>query len=189
MRELNQYLRENENILWESAPENFPLLEGKLKLRIIGEWIVTVFFAACLFYVERDQPSFGTGVKALVILVAAAIILSPLVEYMNLQKQKYYLTDQRAILVTADDSLYYMDYDKIDDCQLIEDVAQGGCIAMGSIIMADVRRQLRWQTCHPKMDQQEAATRGEALGMVFYKPAGVEKMVKLMQDNGVEVAM
>lgn len=188
MRELKKYLRNDESILWESAPEAFPLLEGKLKARILGEWVITVLFALWLFYVDQGQANFGTGVKVLVLLVAAAIILSPVVERYSLKNQKYYLTDQRAILLSGDDTLYYMDYDKIDDCQLIRGVAQGDCIAMGSAIMGDVRRQLRWQACHPKMDLQETSVRGEALGMVFYLPAGVEKMVKLMRQSGVRIA-
>ena len=187
MQELNHNLRTGEDILWESAPEKFPLLEGKLKLRILGEWIITVLFAAWLFYVERDQPGFGTGVKALVLLVAGAILLSPFVEHWSLKRQKYYLTDQRAILVSSDNTLYYMDYDQIDDCRLIRGIAQGDCIAMGGAIMEDVRRQLRWQACHPKMDLQGTNIRGEALGMVFYLPAGAEKMVHLMRENGVKV--
>lgn len=187
MGKLNQYLRKGESLLWESAPENFGFLEGKLRTRILGEWIVTVLFAAWLFYVERNRPEFGTGMKLLVILVAAAIIFAPLVEYCSLKRQKYYLTDQRAILRTMDDTWYYMDYHKIDSCCVIRDVAKGDCIAMGDSIMEDVRHQLRWQACHPKTDLQEASTRGEALGMVFYQPEGVEKMVKLMTQNGVKV--
>ena len=187
MQKLNRYLRKGESVLWESAPESFPLLEGRMKLRILGEWIVTVLFAVWLFYVERDQPGFGSGVKVLVVLVAAAIILSPVVEYKSLQKQMYFLTDQRAILFTGDKTFYYMDYDKIDDCRVIDDIAQGGCIAMGGIIMEDVRRQLRWQACHPKIDLQEASQNGESLGMVFYLPIGMEKMVQLMRDSGVKV--
>ena len=187
MQELHKYMRPGESLLWESAPGDFPLLEGKLRARILGEWLITLLFAGWLLYVERDEPGFGNGVKLLVALVAAAIILAPVMEYQSLKKQKYFLTDQRAILLTADRDFYYMDYDKIDDCRLIEDMAQGGCIAMGSLIMADVRRQLRWQACHPKTDLQEADRSGESLGMVFYAPAGVDKMVTLMQENGVEL--
>jgi len=187
MEKVNKYLRKGESLLWESAPESFGLLEGKLRVRILGEWIVTVLFAAWLFYVERNRAEFGTGMKTLVILVAAAIILSPLVEYYSLKRQKYYLTDQRAILRTMDNTWYYMDYSKIDSCCVIRNVAKGDCIAMGESIMENVRRQLRWQACHPKTDLQETSTRGEALGLVFYQPEGVEKMVKIMTQNGVKV--
>ena len=187
MRELNRYLRKGENVLWESAPESFPMLEGKMKPRILGEWIITVLFAVWLFYVERDQPGFGMGVKTLVVLVAVAIILAPVVEYKSLQKQTYFLTDQRAILLTGDKTFYYMDYDKIDDCRVFKDIAEGSCIAMGECIMGDVSRQLRWQACHPTTDLQEADNNGEALGMVFYLPIGAEKMVQMMCQNGVKV--
>ena len=90
MRELNNRLRKGESLLWESAPKNFTMLEGKLYIKIIGQWIITVIFAIWLFYVERNRPEFGTGMKALVVAVAAAIILAPFVEYYNLKRQKYY---------------------------------------------------------------------------------------------------
>lgn len=187
MRELNNRLRKGESLLWESAPKNFTMLEGKLYIKIIGQWIITVIFAIWLFYVERNRPEFGTGMKALVVAVAAAIILAPFVEYYNLKRQKYYLTDQRAMVRTADQTWYYMDYDKIDECCVIRDMTKGVCIAMGSVILGDVRRQLRWQACHPKMDQQETSVRGEAQGIVLYQPEGAEKMIKIMQENGVKI--
>ena len=30
MQKLNRYLRKGENVLWESAPESFPLLDGRM---------------------------------------------------------------------------------------------------------------------------------------------------------------
>ena len=182
MREVDKYLRTGENMLWESMPERFPLLEGNMKVLILGEWIVTLLFAAALLYVERDDPKFSTGAVALVMVVAAAIILAPIVEYYSLKNQRYYLTDQRAILLTKSENFYYMDYDKIDDCQVIDGIAQGSCI-----IMETVRRELRWQSCHPKTDLQGDGS-GEAMGMVFYLPQGLKKMVQLMKDSGVQFA-
>ena len=89
MQKLHKYMRPGESLLWESAPGEFPLLEGKLRLRILGEWLITLLFAGWLLYVERDEPGFGGGVKLLVVQVAVAIILSPVVEYLSLKKQKY----------------------------------------------------------------------------------------------------
>ena len=124
MEELRRHLRPGEKLLWESAPEHFPLLEGKMMPRILGEWIITTGLAAWLLYVERDNPNFGTGIVCLVLLVAAAIIAAPLMEYYNLRKQAYYLTDQRAILMTGDKTFYYMDLDRIDAVEVIRGVAE-----------------------------------------------------------------
>lgn len=188
MKELHKYLRENESVLWQSGPKAFPLLESRLKAKILGEWIVTLLLIGWFLYVEQNNPNFGTGTKALLLVVAAVIILSPVVEWHNLKNQKYFLTDQRAILITADNSLYFMDYNQIDDMAVIDDVADGACIAMGSTILNNVRKQLRWQACHPKTDLQEADKRSEALGMVFYVPEAAEQALKLMKDAGVTAA-
>lgn len=188
MEELRRNLRKGETLLWESGPKRFPLLESKLKGKILGEWIVTLILAAWLLYVERDNANFGMGVQLLVAAVAFVVILSPIVEYYSLKRQKYYLTDQRAIVVTGDNAIYYMDYDKIGDTLVIDDVADGRCIAMGEDILADVIRQLRWRACHPKTDLQDADTRGQALGMVFYLPDGADQAIRLMKDAGVALA-
>ena len=187
MEQLRKHLREGESLLWQSGPKQFPLLEGGMKGKILGEWIVTVFLAAWLLYVERDNAGFGTGAKFLVVVVAGAILLSPIVEYFSLRSQRYFLTDQRAILLTGDKTLYYMDFDRMDRAEVIDGVAADRCIAMGGCIPGDVKRQLRWQACHPKTDLQEADTRGEALGMVFYLPDGFEQAVALMRDAGVKL--
>ncbi|MDD5931475.1 MAG: hypothetical protein PUC45_03310 [Oscillospiraceae bacterium] len=188
MEELRRHLRPGEKLLWESAPEYFPLLEGKMMPRILGEWIITTGLAAWLLYVERDNPNFGTGIVCLVLLVAAAIIAAPLMEYYNLRKQAYYLTDQRAILMTGDKTFYYMDLDRIDAVEVIRGVADGGCIAMGGCILQEVRRQLRWQACHPRTDLQAADSSGEALGMVFYLPKRMDEVLHLIDKAGVGLA-
>lgn len=189
MKELQKKLRENESILWQSGPKAFPLLEGRFKNKILGEWIVTLILAAWFLYIEQGNPNFGTGMKILVLVVAVVVMVSPVVEKYNLKRQKYYLTDQRAIVLTADNSLYYMNYDQIDDAIVIHDVADSTCIAMGSAILDNVRKQLRWQACHPKIDLQEADKRGEALGLVFYVPEGAEQALKLMRGAGVTMVV
>lgn len=185
MEELRKNLRTGEKILWEGTPKQFGLLEGKIKSRILGEWIVTVVFAAWLLYVEKDNLNFGMGLKALVLVVAAAIIMSPVMEYYSLKRQKYYLTDQRAIVLTGDRTFYYMDLNKIDDFEDIRDVASDGCIAIGAEILPEVRRQLRWRACHPKTDMQETNTNGEALGMVFYLPTEMERALELLKASAL----
>ena len=183
MEELRKNLRTGEKVLWESAPKQFGLLEGKLKSKILGEWMVAVALAVWLLYLEKDNPAFGVGVKLLVAVVVAAIIISSIMEYLSLKHQKYYLTDQRAIVLTGDSTFYYMDLDKIDDFEDIRDVASDGCIAMGSAILPEVRKQLRWRACHPKTDLQEDNGNGEALGMVFYLPSGIERALELLQAS------
>lgn len=184
MQELRRHLREGETLLWQSQPKDFPLLEGQMKTRIIVEWILAVAAAVWFFYVERNNPGFGLGVKALVALVVAAIILAPVVERYSLKKQKYFLTDQRAILIAGGRDFYYVDLDQIDAWEVIRDVAQGECIAMGSVILGEVRKQLRWQSCHPKIDLQEAKSNGEVLGMVFYLPQDVDRALELLKKVG-----
>lgn len=184
MQELRRHLRKGETVLWQSQPKAFPLLEGRMRTRILVEWFLAVAAAVWFFYMERSNPNFGLGVKVLVALVAAAVILSPVVERYSLKKQQYFLTDQRAVLVGGDRAFYYIDFDQIDRWEVVEDVAQGECIAMGGVILEEVRKQLRWQSCHPKIDLQEARSDGEVLGMVFYLPRDVDRALELLKSAG-----
>lgn len=186
MQELRRHLRKGETLLWQSRPRNFPLLEGEFKLRIMIEWGAAIALAAWFFYVERNNPNFGLGVKGLVLLVVSAVILAPVVEWYSLKKQQYFLTDQRAILIGADRTFYYIDFDRIDRWGIIGDVAQGECIVMGASILEGVRKQLRWHSCHPKVGWQEEEEGGEVQGMVFYLPHDVDRALELL--NGKRTA-
>ena len=180
MQELRRHLRKGETLLWESQPRNFPLLEGQFKQRIMMEWGIAIALAAWFFYVERNNPNCGLGVKCLVLLVVSAVILAPVVEWYCLKKQQYFLTDQRAILIGVDRTMYYIDLDQIDKWGTIADVAQGECIVMGGSILEGVRKQLRWQSCHPKVSWQEEEEGGEVQGMVFYLPMDVDRALELL---------
>ena len=180
MEELRRYLRKGETLLWQSQPRSFPLLEGQFKQRIMIEWGIAITLAAWFFYVERSNPNFSLGVKFLVLLVVSAVILAPVVEWYTLKKQKYFLTDQRAILIGMDRTMYYIDLDRIDKWGTIDDVAQGECIVMGGSILDGVPKQLRWQSCHPKVGWQEEEEGGEVQGLVFYLPHDVNRALELL---------
>lgn len=173
-RALGGYLRPNERVCWQGKAERFPLLAGDTKGLILGKWIGTVVAAGAILilYVRNNEAEMG--VTGLVLLVAALLLVSPLAERYSLQRQAYWITDQRAILMTRDKTFYYMELDEIDDFRLLRGKAAQDCLVLGSCLFEEVGRQLRWRACHPKTDVQSAGNADMAGGMVFYCVSNAE---------------
>ena len=179
---LKTYLRPGEQVRWRGQPAPFPLLEGKIKTQILVKWIVTVVLGAVLlgvYLASNEVPSMGF--VGLVALVMAVILASPFMERRNLQGMRYWVTDQRVILLTRDQTFYYMELAKIDGCQMLEGTAAEKCLVLGSCLFEEAPRRLRWRACHPKTDIQGHDHPDQAVGMILYglRDAGaVEKLLR-----------
>ena len=168
-KELNEYLRKGENVRWSGRTAPFPLLGDRSREQIVLKWAVTAALT-CGFlwlYCGRDQAVNGKFV-ALVVLVAGLVIASPWMEQRSIMGQQYFITDQRAILMSRDKTFYSMELNGIDELRRVSLHGEADTLVMGGIIMEDIRKQLRWRACHPKTDMQGQKKQDEALGMVFY---------------------
>lgn len=166
---LKACLRENETVRWQGVQGDFSLLDEANRRTILLKWLATAALTAgvlAVYIAGKETPS--SGFIGLVALVAGLIIASPLVERWSLRQQKYWITDQRAILMTRDKSLYSMELEELDGFQVIRDQAAEDCLVLGSCIFPEVKEQLRWRACHPKVDLRSQTGQGEARGMVFY---------------------
>lgn len=168
-KELNEYLRKGENVRWSGRTAPFPLLGDRAREQIVLKWVVTAALT-CGFlwlYCARDQAVNGKLI-ALVVLVAGLVIVSPWMEQRSIMGQQYFITDQRAILMSRDKTFYSMELNGIDELRRVSLHGEADTLVMGGIIMEDIRKQLRWRACHPKTDMQGQKKQDEALGMVFY---------------------
>lgn len=168
-KELNEYLRKGENVRWSGRTAPFPLLGDRSREEIVLKWVVTAALT-CGFlwlYCARDQAVNGKFI-ALVVLVAGLVIASPWMEQRSIMGQQYFITDQRAILMSRDKTFYSMELNGIDELRRVSLHGEADTLVMGGIIMEDIRKQLRWRACHPKTDMQGQKKQDEALGMVFY---------------------
>ena len=179
---LKKYLRPGEQVRWQGQPAPFSLLEGKMKTRILTKWIVTVVLGAALLavYLSGNQAP-SMGFIGLVLLVVVVILASPLVEYRNVQGMRYWVTDQRVILMTRNQTFYYMELDKIDRYQVLGSTAAEKCLILGSYLFEEGDKQTRWRACHPKTDIQGHDHPDQAIGMILYgirDAAAVEKLLR-----------
>ena len=123
------------------------------------------------------------GFIGLVILTAVLIMASPLVERWSLRQQRYWLTNQRAFLMTRDRSLYSIELAKLDGFQVVGDQRTKNCVVLGRCIFPEARGHLRWRACHPKIDVCSQSRQGEALGMVFYCVRNAAEAATLLKSR------
>lgn len=188
-KKLGAYLRNNEKVLWEGKTEAFPLLDNATKYKMLTKWIVTVAVTiALLFLYMTKNAEHSTGFIGLVVLVAVVVLVAPVMERRSLLQQKYWLTDQRAIMMTRDKTFYYMELDQIDDYQVSSDQATFDCLALGSSVIGDVTKQLRWRACHPQIDLQGQGAQDNVLGMIFYCVSNVDGAVAVLKNRAAKAA-
>lgn len=187
---IKHYLRPGEQVRWQGAPAPFQLMESGLKSQILIKWGVTAALCAALlavYFYRTPEPNMGF--VGLVLLVAVVVLVSPVLERRNLSGTRYWITDQRVILATRDETLYYMELDKIDAVQTLEGMTEKPCLVLGSSIAEEAPKRLRWRACHPKTDIQGHDHPDQALGMILYGLSDARAAEALLQrEKAVKTA-
>ena len=177
---LKTYLRPGEQVRWQGRPAPFSLLEAEAKKQILLKWGLTVALGGGLLasglYLLAARPG-------LVLLVAAVILISPVAERRNLMGEQYWITNQRAILMTRDKTFFYMELSDIDDLQIVGGTTKGKSLVLGRCLFEEAKKLLRWRACHPKVDVQSHDETDRALGMIFYGVQGAEAAAELLRQG------
>lgn len=181
---LKTYLRPGEQVRWQGRPAPFSLLEAEAKKQILLKWGLTVALGGGLLAVYlsgTEAPSMGF--IGLVLLVAAVILISPVAERRNLMGEQYWITNQRAILMTRDKTFFYMELSDIDDLQVVGGTTKGKSLVLGRCLFEEAKKLPRWRACHPKVDVQSHDETDRALGMIFYGVQGAEAAAELLRQG------
>lgn len=165
---LQGILRDGEQVLWSGKTEAFPLLADDAKVQILSKWIGTVAAAVVLLALYIGNAGDGKGLIVGVLVVAVLLVASPFMEQRSVLRQSYWITDQRVILISGDQTVYFMELEGIDGFRTVTGKTAYGSLVLGSCIFEDIRRQMRWRACHPKMDSQSSKTSGAAMGLVLF---------------------
>lgn len=169
-KKLDSILLEGEKALWSGASAPFPLLDKRQKngAKILLQWIATVVLAAGLLwaYLLNNQPASPVFVGG-VLAIALLVILSPILERRNVMAQRYVITDRRVLLIQQFNSVVSLQLDHIDDFRLVEDESPYPCLVIGTSLYGDIGKQLRWRSCHPKINLSSSET-NNLEGLVFY---------------------
>jgi hypothetical protein len=128
------------------------------------------------------------GFIALVTLGAAALILSPLVEKWKLQQSRYWITDQRVLQMSRDQTIYYMDLADVDAFQTVKGLTAGSCLVLGTSVFQDAKKYIRWRATHPKEDPEAIKGRDHVSGMILYNLNNAEAAAMLLKGAGCKCA-
>ena len=138
-------------------------------------------YVLAVYLSRTEAPSMGF--IGLVLLVAAVILISPVAERRNLMGEQYWITNQRAILMTRDKTFFYMELSDIDDLQVVGGTTKGKSLVLGRCLFEEAKKLLRWRACHPKVDVQSHDETDRALGMIFYGVQGAEAAAELLRQG------
>ena len=103
-----------------------------------------------------------------------------LTEQRSLQKVRYWITDQRVIMMNKEKTCYGMELADIDTWKRVRGMSDRDCLVLGSSIFDEVKRQLRWRAVHPKTAGQDQAGRVE--GMILYGPEDADGASAILQN-------
>ena len=182
--ELKEYLRDGEIIRWNGRSAPFPLLDQREKGRILIRWAITLVCISMLFGIYGTGSGALSGkFAALVTMVAALVIASPWLERRSVMGLTYLITDQRAILLTRDKSVYYMELDEVDGVRRLNLDSGADALMLGSAIFEEAGRQPRFRACNPKTDLQSAEGLGQATGLVFYGVRDANAAETLLRES------
>ena len=160
---LKTYLRPGEQVRWQGRPAPFSLLEAEAKKQILLKWGLTVALGGGLLavYLSRTEAP-SMGFIGLVLLVAAVILISPVAERRNLMGEQYWITNQRAILMTRDKTFFYMELSDIDDLQVVGGTTKGKSLVLGRCLFEEAKKN---SPCIVFIDEIDAVARRRGTGM------------------------
>ena len=156
---LNKYLRKDEVVCWEGVTAPFALLGKDAKAKVLGLWIGTVAVAAAFLalYLKNNADKANAGTVIIVLGIVVVLCMLNVFQRNSLLKQKYWITDRRAILMTSDRAFFSMELEHLDAYQVLTGKTPHGTLVLGSKLFAEGDKQMRWRGCHPMLDEDNAS--------------------------------
>ena len=150
---LKTYLRPGEQVRWQGRPAPFSLLEAEAKKQILLKWGLTVALGGgplAVYLSRTEAPSMGF----IGLVLAGGCGDSDLARGGAPEPHggQYWITNQRAILMTRDKTFFYMELSDIDDLQVVGGTTKGKSLVLGRCLFEEAKKSLRWRACHPKVD-------------------------------------
>ena len=181
---LQKNLRDGESVLWESGTLPFGILDGKEGRKTLLKWILCAvcYIAIILFYAVHDAVT----PKFIIILTAlfGVMAIMPILSYREVLAQKYYITNERALLIKKDGRICTMNLDTINAVKLYP-IGPGAALALGKSILDEGDSQLRWRSTHAK-EHPNSVGGINALGLVFYNVEHAENAMHLLQADAAK---
>lgn len=163
-------LRAGERVLWEGKTKPFSILSGADGRAILRQWLIGAGMIAAILalYITGTRSLEYTPIVVLCATLAVMLAI-PFVERARLMRQRYYLTNERAVLVTLGGHAASMERGRIDEWRLC---GQGttASLVLGGALRHEKDKEMRYLGLYPEVKRAP----GEEPfidGMVFF---GVE---------------
>lgn len=185
---LGKYLHKDEVVCWEGVTAPFALLEKDAKTKILGLWIGTVVVAAAFLglYIKNNAGKVSVTTILIVVGIVVVMCLLNVFQRNSLLKQKYWLTDQRAILMTSDGAFYSMELEHLDSYQVLTGKMPHGTLVLGSKLFEEGDKQMRWRGCHPLLDDDHASNTEDIPGLLFLNVENCAEAEKYLKQWAVK---
>ena len=183
--QLREYLRKDETVYWESKVKPFAALDGKYKTKFLGKFLVTFLIAAGIGGGHIvSGANIKVGVLVLLACLVIAVALMPVMERARLMKARYWITDQRIIMMGSDKLFRSMEIEDIDTFKVMADENADSCLVLGSSVFQDTEKNMRWRAGNPKMPEGAGSSKDHALGMILYNAENVGEAVEVLKKQG-----
>ena len=184
-------MRKGEKTLWTGTPESFSILSKVMARELIVKCIVipAICIGVGILHVTNvGQPN--TGLFWFMAIVCIAVIATAMFKRPKVMHQKYYMTDQRIIMIRGADA-YYMDLDQINGYRLVTGKSDYPSIVFGKKIFADIKSHLLWRAC-ADVETTSATSRDvtgrESQGLVFFNVKNAGDLDQLLKKANVPAA-
>ena len=96
---LERTLRKSETVAWESPTLHFGILDGKEGRKTLMQWTISTICYAAILAVYAAHDSITPRFFILLSIVYGALIITPILSYRTILGQRYFITNERIILI------------------------------------------------------------------------------------------
>lgn len=176
---LERTLRNNEKIAWESPTLHFGILDGKEGRKTLMQWTISTICYAAILAVYAAHDSITPRFFILLSIVYGALIITPILSYRTILGQRYFITNERIILIKKDGQVATMERDRINAIRLFP-IRPGTALAFGKSVVEEGDTHLRWRSIHAKENPNNVGGLN-ANGLVFYNVERAEQAMQMLQ--------
>jgi len=185
---LERYLREEERVRWEGRPGEFELFEGTYKTKFMIRCLIALAVAVGVVAVQLSRgPDPQLALTVVILFMIAIVALAPLGEKSKLMKCRYWITEQRIILLGSDEALHYMELNEVDVVKTVTDGAGRKCLVIGTPVLRDAKKNARWRAAMPKAVDETGGSKEHSAGMILYNLPDNNEVMALLKKQGCAV--
>ena len=185
-----KYLHKGEEIYWSGQPGKVLLMEKSTRPAVLLNWCVTGI-ATLLFlgyyFLMLCSGTFSPVFVGMILLTAATVIYMPVKKQRNLQGSRYYITNERAMLVTRDASYYCLDLKDLDRVQTVQDRKGETCLVLGSGLEESLKKGVDWRSRNIKLGTRTEGPWDYATSLLLFRTGDADGALKALRQAGAAV--